>query len=315
VFRFALFRLGESAALFVALSIIIFTIATIVPGDVALTITGQNGATPAQLAALKKSLGLDKPVTTQYWKWFSHAVSGDLGVSPITHRSINHDIAQQFPVSLELGLFSIVLAVMIGLPIGVYAATHVDSVTDKILRGGALLLYAFPTFVSGVLLVLIGSRYIQPLFASFYVSPTTDLLENLRVLFLPSLAVAFATAGEIAQLTRSTMIRSLREDFIVTARAKGLREWRVRYLHALKDALAPVVTLIGLQLGSLVGGLIIVEQIFNLPGLGRGVLTAILARDYNFAIAGVLAIAGVYLAVNVAVDLLYPVLDPRQRRG
>lgn len=313
--RLLLQRCGEALALLLALSLAIFSLGTVVPGDAALTLAGVEGVTPERLARLRDQLGLSDPLPIRYWHWLSRALRGDFGDSLITGRSITDDIRHELPVSLELAVCSLLLATLIGVVVGVYAAGHVDSLVDKVLRGGALLLLAVPTFVSGLLLVLVGSTYAQPLYASFYVDPSIDLVENLRALILPSVAVALPVSAMIAQMARATMIASLREDFVVTARAKGVSELRVQYLHALRAAVAPVMTLVGLELGSLIAGLIIVEQIFSLPGLGRGVLSAILARDYPFVIAGTLVIAGIYLIVNLLVDVLYPVLDPRQRIG
>lgn len=311
--RFALQRVAEAVLLFLALSVIIYSLAAVVPGDAALALAGQSETTPERLAELREQLGLNDPLPARYLEWLSNAVRGDFGTSLISQRPINEDIQQQLPVTLQLAVLSLILSMILGIPIGVYAAAHMNSRVDRLVRGGALMLFAIPTFVSGVLLVLVGSRYLQPLYSSFYVSPREDLVENLRSLLLPALAVALPLAAMNAQMTRATMLGSLREDFIVTARAKGVGERRVNYVHALRDALAPVVTLLGLELGSLIGGLIIVEQIFNLPGLGRGVLQAILARDYDFVIAGVLVIAGIYVLINLIVDILYPILDPRQR--
>lgn len=301
--------------LFLALSAIIFTLGTVVPGDVALTLTGQSGSTPERLAQLRHQLGLTRPLPERYWDWLSHAVRGDFGTSLISGRSIGADIAQQFAVTFELAIFALLLALVIGLPVGVFASTRPNSIRDKLLRGSTLVFFAVPTFVSGVLLVLVGSRYLHPLYSSFYVGVSQNLGENLRSLLLPALAVALPMSAMVAQMTRATMLDALHEPFVVTARAKGVPERRINYLHGLRAALAPVVTLTGLEFGSLIGGLIIVEQIFNLPGLGRGVLTAILGRDYQFVVAGVLVIAGVYVAVNLLVDVLYPILDPRQRSG
>ncbi len=292
---------------------IIFALGTVVPGDAATIIVGTEFVTPERIAKVREELGLDDPLPLRYWDWLSGAIKGDFGESLITSRPISDDIVQQFAVSLELAILSLLLATLLGIPIGVYAASRLDSPMDKLFRGSSLVFFSVPTFVTGVLLVLIGSRYIQPLFVSFYVKPTEDLVENLRAMVLPVICVALPVSAMLAQMTRAMMIGSLHEDFILTARAKGVREFRVRNVHALRDALGPVVTLIGLELGVLIGGLIIVERIFNLPGLGRGVLTAILTRDYPFVIAGTLVIAAVFLVSNLIVDLLYAVLDPRQR--
>ncbi len=306
-------RLAEAIAVLLVLTFLIYAISTIVPGDIAQQMAGIEGATPERMAEMRQRLGLDRPLLVRYGEWLGNAVRGDFGHSLFTGRNIAADIRSQFPVSLEVAVVSVLLAVIIGIPLGVYAAVRTGSFIDRILRGISLLFFSVPTFVSGVLFVWLGSIVLRSFYSSFYVPLTQDLLANLRSILLPCLAIALPTSAAIIQMTRTTMIASLQEPFIDTARVKGARESRVRYIHALRASLGPVVTLIGLIFGALVGGLIIVEQIFNLPGLGRGVLLAIGERDFPFVIAATLAIAGVYIVVNFLVDLLYPILDPRQR--
>ena len=306
-------RLAEAIAVLLVLTFLIYAISTIVPGDIAQQMAGIEGATPERMAEMRQRLGLDRPLLVRYGEWLGNAVRGDFGHSLFTGRNIAADIRSQFPVSLEVAVVSVLLAVIIGIPLGVYAAVRTGSFIDRILRGISLLFFSVPTFVSGVLFVWLGSIVLRSFYSSFYVPLTEDLLANLRSILLPCLAIALPTSAAIIQMTRTTMIASLQEPFIDTARVKGARESRVRYIHALRASLGPVVTLIGLIFGALVGGLIIVEQIFNLPGLGRGVLLAIGERDFPFVIAATLAIAGVYIVVNFLVDLLYPILDPRQR--
>ncbi len=312
VFLFAR-RLAEAIAVLFALTFLIYLIGTIVPGDIAQQMAGIEGATPERMAEMRSRLGLDRPVLTRYGEWLGNAVRGDFGNSLFTGRDIAADIRAQFPVSLEVAMVGVALAVIIGIPLGVYAAVHTGTVMDRILRGISLVFFSVPTFVSGVLFVWIGSIVLKSFYTSFYVPFTEDPIANLRSIMLPSLAIALPSSASIIQMTRSTMIASLQEPFIDTARVKGARESRVRYIHALRASLGPVVTLIGLIFGALVGGLIIVEQIFNLPGLGRGVLLAIAERDFPYVIAATLVIAGVYIVVNFIVDILYPILDPRQR--
>lgn len=312
VFLFAR-RLAEAIAVLFALTFLIYLIGTIVPGDIAQQMAGIEGATPERMAEMRSRLGLDRPVLTRYGEWLGNAVRGDFGNSLFTGRDIAADIRAQFPVSLEVAMVGVALAVIIGIPLGVYAAVHTGTVMDRILRGISLVFFSVPTFVSGVLFVWIGSIVLKSFYTSFYVPFTEDPIANLRSIMLPSLAIALPSSASIIQMTRSTMIASLQEPFIDTARVKGARESRVRYVHALRASLGPVVTLIGLIFGALVGGLIIVEQIFNLPGLGRGVLLAIAERDFPYVIAATLVIAGVYIVVNFIVDILYPILDPRQR--
>jgi len=313
VILFTLRRLAEAAAVLFVLSFLIYAIGSIVPGDIAQQMAGIEGATPERMAEMRSRLGLDRPLLVRYGEWLAAAVRGDFGHSLFTGRNIAADIRAQFPVSLEVAFVSVLLAVVIGIPLGVYAAVRTGSVVDRILRGASLVFFSVPTFVSGVLFVWIGSIVLRSFYTSFYVPLTEDPLANLRSILLPCLAIALPTSAAIIQMTRTTMIASMQEPFIDTARVKGAREGRVRYIHALRASLGPVVTLIGLIFGSLVGGLIIVEQIFNLPGLGRGVLLGIGERDFPYVIAATLVIAGVYIVVNFLVDLLYPVLDPRQR--
>lgn len=307
-------RLGEAVGLFLAISVIIFFLGAVVPGDAALALAGSNDSTPERLAALRAQLGLDQPIPVRYWEWLSGAVRGDFGTSVISGRSIAGEIAHTLPVTLELSVLGMVGALLIGVPVGVYAASHPDSLLDRLLRGSTLVMLSVPNFALGVILVLVGAKYAPVLYSSFYVAPTENLVENLRVLILPSLAVALPTSGQIAQMTRSAMVESMTEQFVTTARAKGVRRWRIHYIHALKSAMPPVVTLTGLVFGSLIGGLMLVEQIFNLPGLGRAIVAAIGQRDYQLVVAGTMVIAAVYVLVNLIVDLLYPILDPRQRR-
>lgn len=310
---FALRRLGEAVAVLFVLSFLIYVIGSIVPGDIAQQMAGIEGATPERMAEMRQRLGLDRPLLVRYWEWLAAAVRGDFGNSLFTGRDIAADIRAQFPVSLEVAFVGVMLAVVIGIPLGVYAAVRTGSIIDRILRGASLVFFSVPTFVSGVLFVWLGSIVLRSFYTSFYVPFTEDPIANLRSILLPCLAIALPTSAAIIQMTRTTMIASLQEPFIDTARVKGAREWRIRYIHALRASLGPVVTLIGLIFGSLVGGLIIVEQIFNLPGLGRGVLLGIGERDFPYVIAATLVIAAVYIGVNFLVDLLYPILDPRQR--
>ena len=310
---FTVRRFAEAVAVLFVLTFLIYVIGTIVPGDIAQQMAGIEGATPERMAEMRARLGLDRPLMVRYGEWLGNAVRGDFGHSLFTERDIAADVRQQFPVSLEVAFVSVALAVIIGIPLGVFAAVHTGSVMDRILRGISLVFFSVPTFVSGVLFVWVGSIVLKSFYTSFYVPFTVDPIANLRSIMLPCLAIALPTSASIIQMTRTTMIASLQEPFIDTARVKGARESRVRYVHALRASLGPVVTLIGLLFGALVGGLIIVEQIFNLPGLGRGVLLAIAERDFPYVITATLVIASVYIVVNFIVDLLYPILDPRQR--
>lgn len=306
-------RLGESASLLLALSFIVFVLVAVVPGDAALAVVGQGEVTPEQLAALREQLGLNDPLIVRYWEWLMGAFSGDLGTSVVSKRPILGEIARTFPVTLELSVLSMVVALLIGLPVGVYAASHAGSITDRLLRGSTLLFLSIPSFVLALLLVLVASRYLPALYSSFYIEFSQNPVGHLRSVLLPTLAVGLPLSGQIAQITRSSMVEAIREPFVLTARAKGVPASRIEYDHALRYALSPVITLTGLLFGSLIGGLLLIERIFNLPGLGRALIDAIGKRDFQLVVSGTLVIAGVYIIVNLIVDVLYPILDPRQR--
>jgi peptide/nickel transport system permease protein len=308
-------RAVDTVAALIAISLAIFALGAIVPGNIALQVTGTEGATPERIAAVRKSLGLDQPFFTRYWHWLTSALHGDFGVSPISGRPIGTDLVAALPVSFEVACLGMVGALMLGIPIGVLAATHKDSWLDRILRGTSLALLSIPSFVLAAALVWLGARYVAPLYSSFYVRPTESLGQNLRSVFLPCLAIALALTGMIAQMTRASLAEVLGLPYITSARAHGISEGEIRYVHALKSALSPVVTLSGVLLGTMVGGLIITERVFNLPGLGSMLVAAIGNRDFTTVVPATMIIVVVYVLLNALVDLLYPLLDPRLRRG
>ena len=308
-------RVIDMVAALIAISLGVFALGTIVPGNIALQVTGTKGATPEHIAAVRRSLGLDQPFFTRYWHWLTGALHGNFGVSPISGRPIAPDLLAALPVSFEVACLGLLCALLLGVPIGVLAATHKDSWLDRILRGTSLALLSIPSFVLAALLVWLGARYVAPLYSSFYVRPTESLGENLRSVFLPCLAIALALIGMIAQMTRTSLAEVLGLPYITSARAHGIPEGEIRYVHGLKPALSPVLTLSGVLLGTMVGGLIITERVFNLPGLGSMLVAAIRNRDFMTVVPATMIIVVVYILLNTLVDLLYPVLDPRLRRG
>ncbi|MGA2502510.1 MAG: ABC transporter permease [Anaerolineales bacterium] len=313
-------RVIETVAILIAISFLVFGLAEMIPGDIAEQIAGMEfglagGGIKGELNQFREEHGLNRPFVVRWADWLEKAATGDFGTSLITGREIGPDIAAAFPVSLEIAIASLLIAIATGLPVGILAAVHPASVFDRILSGTSLVFLSIPTFVSGVLFVIIGSHYFPILYASHYVRLSEDVIANLRAILLPSIVVALSMTAQIAQMTRTTMVESLQEPNIVTARSKGVSEWRISNIHALKSASGPIVTLVGLLFGSLIGGLIITEGIFNLPGLGRLVINAIYRRDFQVAVAGTWVMAMVYVGVNFIVDLLYPILDPRQRVG
>ncbi|WP_343079571.1 ABC transporter permease [Ostreiculturibacter nitratireducens] len=306
-------RLLGMALVLLAVSVLVFALGALIPGDLTSVIVGQEGATEEQFEEVRRRLGLDQPLPIQYLNWLVNTLQGDFGTSPITGRSVASDLMRQFPVSLELALLTLLVSTVIGLPAGVVAAVHANRRLDIIIRVTLLFTFSVPIFVIGILLLLVGSRWAPDLFRVSYTPWSDDPVMHVRSMAMPLLTIAFPITAMTMQMTRAAMLEVLNAPYIVTARAGGVREKRIEYLHALRNALPPIVTFIGFQLGILLGGLIVVEQIFSLPGLGRGMLEAINTRDYPMVTATTLVFATTFVVINALVDLLYPLLDPRQR--
>ncbi|MEO3430912.1 ABC transporter permease [Pelagibius sp. CAU 1746] len=306
-------RLMGAIFVLLAVSALIFAMGTLIPGDLTSVIVGQEGATEEQFDEVRKRLGLDQPLPVRYVNWLGNALTGDLGTSPITGRSIASDLATQIPVSLELATLTLIISTVLGLPAGILAAVHANRRLDVAVRAVLLFTFSVPVFVIGVLILLVGSRWLPGLFQVSYIAWSEDPLMHLRSMVMPLFTIAFPITAMTMQMVRSAMLEVLHDPYITTARAVGVRERRIEYLHALRCALPPIVTFIGFQFGILLGSLIVVEQIFSLPGLGRGMLDAINTRDYPMVTATALVFALAFVTINVIVDLLYPLLDPRQR--
>lgn len=306
-------RLSALVAVMLAVSVLVFSMGSLIPGDMTSVIVGQEGATKEQFDQVRRDLGLDQPLPVQYLRWLGDALQGDLGKSPITGRQVNADLVNQIGVSVELASLCLLLSTLIGMPAGVVAAVHANRRLDVAIRTLLLIIFSVPTFVIGILVLLLGSQLAPELFQVAYTPWSQDPLLHLRSIAMPLLTITFPIAAMTMQMTRSAMIEVLSDPFVTTARAGGVRESRIQYLHALRNALPPIVTFIGFQFGVMLGGLIVVEQIFSLPGLGRGMLEAILTRDYPMVTAATLVFAGAFVCINAVIDLLYPILDPRQR--
>lgn len=306
-------RLMGAIFVLLAVSALVFALGTLIPGDLTSVIVGQEGATDEQFAEVRHRLGLDRPLPVRYVSWLGNALTGDFGISPITGRSIGSDLLRQIPVSLELATLTLIVSTLLGLPAGIMAAVHANRRLDVVVRSVLLFTFSVPIFVIGILLLLVGSRWFPGVFQVSYVPWSDDRWMHVRSMVMPLLTIAFPITAMTMQMVRGSMLEVLHEPFITTARAVGVRERRVEYLHALRSALPSIVTFIGFQLGILLGSLIVVEQIFSLPGLGRGMLDAINTRDFPMVTATTLTFALAFVVINVIVDLLYPLLDPRQR--
>lgn len=311
-------RLMTFPLVMLGVSILVFVSIRLVPGDAITAMLGTEAGllTPDQRAALEAYFGIDQGWFTQYWRWLAGAVQGDLGVSVTFGKPVLDVILERFPLTLELALLSMVIALAIGLPAGIFAATRNEQPSDLAVRILAMIGQSTPNFVFALLAIYVLSVGFGVLpamgeFTHFLENP----LRNLGQMILPALTLGFAFAAAVTRISRSAMLDILSDDYIRTARAKGVPARKVIWRHALPNALIPVVTLSGVEFGYLLGGAVIVEQIFALPGLGRMVLDAILQRDYALVQGSVLFIALNFMIVNLLVDLAYAMLDPRIRLG
>jgi len=295
-------------------TIIVFCAARFIPGSVVELMASQHGEAQdieQTIRMIKHELGLDKPIYVQYILWLGAVFRGDLGRSLWTKQSIGEDILQRVPISIELGILAIIAALVIALPVGIVSAIRQDTFTDHILRGLAIILISVPAFWVGTMIIVYPAKYLNWMPTVLYTPFLKDPIRNLSQFIIPSLILGMAMSGTTMRMTRTMMLEVLRQDYIRTAWAKGLRERVVIFRHALKNALIPVVTIIGMQLPILVGGSVIIEQIFGLPGIGRYFIWALVQRDYPIVSAINLVIAIFVMMCNLGVDLIYAYLDPR----
>jgi peptide/nickel transport system permease protein len=294
----------------VILSVGVFLMLHLTPGDPVQIMLGQD-ADPQSVAALRAELGLDQPLPVQYVRWVGNVLRGDLGRSIRTHQPVMEAITSRLPVTLELSIVSLVVSLAIGLPAGVVAATRRNTPLDLASTGLALAGVSLPSFFLGILLILVfalGLRWVPP---SGYTPLGQDPAMNLKQMAMPAVALGAALAGIVARLTRSSLLDVLSAEYMRSARAKGLSESAAVVHHGLKNALLPVVTVVGLQVGALLGGAILIETIFALPGIGRLAVDSIFARDFPIVQGVVLFLALVRILSNLVADLLYARLDPR----
>ena len=286
------------------ISTIVFVVIRVIPGDPALVIAGIDSS-PSDIEAIRTKLGTDKPMITQYFQWVWDVLRFDFGNSMISGQPVTGLILERFPLTLSLALLGIVISIIIAIPLGVISAVKRWSFWDYTGMGFSQIGMAVPSFWLGILLLLLFSVKIKlfPLFGS----------GSLKHLILPSISLGIARAAVLLRLTRASMAEELSKEYVVTARSKGLTERMVNYKHALKNALLPVITIAGIQLGYMLGGAIIIEQVFSLPGLGRLFLFAIYQRDFPLIQGGVIFVAFIFSLINFVVDMLYSLLNPKIR--
>jgi len=308
-------RLLAALPTLIGVSLLTFLFIRLIPGDAIAARLGTSTAlTPEQLANLRAYFGLDQPLPVQYWTWLSSLLRGDAGYSIRTGRPVIVEIAERLPVTLELAAAATLIAVFIGTPLGLLSAMRPGTRVDLATRIGGLIGLSLPSFWLGTLIIVLFSLYLRWLpNTGGYVDFVQDPLGNLRLLLFPAITLGVALAAATMRMTRSAMLDVLGADYVRTARAKGLQASLIVRRHVLKNGLIVVVTLLGIQVGQLLGGAVVVEEIFSIPGVGRMLLTAIVQRDYALVQGGVLVIAILFVAVNILVDLLYGYLDPRIR--
>lgn len=307
-------RLGESLITLFLVSVVVFAGVRALPGDTATALAGEE-PTPEAIAQIRESYGLDDNIVVQYARYVRHAATGDLGVSSRTGLPVLDSVMEALPVTLELSALALLLAVVVGVGAGVVAAVRRGRPEEWLVNGVALLGLSVPAFWLGIVLVLAFAIAVPVFAASGFVPFGVDPMENLRHMVLPVIVLGSGLAAVVMRQTRAAMLGSLSADYVRTARAKGLSRRQVIMGHALRNSLVTVVTVLGLQLGHLISGAVVTEQIFVLPGFGKLTIDAVFSRDYAMVQGVVLFTSTAYIVVNLLVDLAYSVIDPRIRLG
>jgi peptide/nickel transport system permease protein len=312
MYGFILRRIGQSVVVLGIVSILVFSMMRWIPGDPIVVILGDEYS-PEAHQRLRTELGLDKPLVVQYLIWIRSVLSGDFGYSYINHTSVSILLYDAFLPTLSLVIGTLIIGILIALPSGVLAAVKRDSPLDYGSMGFAIVGYSMPSFWKGILLIWLFAVTLRWFPTMGYVHPWENLGEGLWRLALPSLTLGTFFAGLVARITRSSLLEVLQQDYIKAATAKGVRRLPIVYKHALRNALIPVVTVIGLQFGTLLGGAVLTETVFNIPGMGRLTVTAIFNREYHVVQGAVLVGVVFVIVVNLMVDIAYAFLNPKIR--
>lgn len=308
--RYILQRLTALIPILFGISALVFLILHLVPGDPALIMLGVD-ATDESVQALRDQMGLDKPLLLQYLSWMWNLVQGDFGVSIHSGQPILPEILDRFAVTLQITLLAGIIGWSIAIPIGVLSAVKAGSITDLMGRLFTLLGISVPNFAVGTLLLLVFSLYFGWFPPIDFVNLWDDPIMSIKKLILPAVTMGIVMAAGVMRMTRSTFMETLGKDYIRTARAKGNTEMKVLFGHAFRNSAIPILTIMGMQFGYLLGGSVIVEQIFSVPGLGQYILDGIYSRDYPVVQGGVLFIALSFVLINLFIDLIYAIIDPR----
>jgi peptide/nickel transport system permease protein len=303
-------RLAGMLAVMFIVATMVFFLTRLAPGDPASLMLGDQ-ATAADIAELRKTYGLDRPVAVQYVLWLKEIASGNLGQSIFLQRPVLQAIGERAEPTFFLALFSILIASLIGIPCGIASAVWRGRVADQTVSGSAMLAASIPSFWLGLLFIQFFAVRLGWFPVAGYGDPGADLAQRLRHLVLPAMVLGIVNSALITRFTRASMLDVLSEDFVRTARAKGLPESRIVLRHALGNALVPIITVVGLTAALLVGGAIVTETVFGLPGIGNLVVSAVLRRDYPVIQGALIVIAGIYVLINFTIDVIYTLVDPR----
>lgn len=305
-------RLLQLVPVLLVMSVVVFSTSLMLPGDPTTAILGED-ASAADRAALRTELGLNQPVLVQYGRWLVRALSGDLGLSLRTREPVAEMLMARIPVTFELAILAVLLSLAIGIPLGIVAALKRNGWIDSLVSALSLSSMAIPYFWVGILLIMFLSIHLSWLPPSGYVPFLTDPLTNLKLMIMPVITIGTAQAALVMRQTRTAMLQVMSQDYVRTARAKGASEARVIVVHALRNSLVPVITVIGLQMGSLIGGAVVTETVFSLPGLGRMIVDGIFERDFPVVQGAILVVVLGVLIVNILTDLSYALVDRRVR--
>lgn len=309
---FIIRRLLASIPTLLAVLTLVFLLVRVVPGDPAIAILGDR-ATPETLSALRAELGLDHWIGTQYFEFLGHALRGDLGTSMVTHRAVWTEIAEALPHTIVLTLAAMAIGCLVGIPAGVWAALHRNGTIDVLTRLLSLLGLSFPVFVSGIFLLIVFALQLH-LFPVIGNPRPGDWIDGLHKLVLPAITLGIVMAAYVVRVTRSSMLQVLGEDYIRTARAKGVPRRSIIWRHGLSNALIPVVTVVGLYVGILIGNSVLTEIVFNRPGLGKVIVSALTQRDYTMLQGMMVIYCFLIVVVNLITDISYGLIDPRVKQ-
>jgi peptide/nickel transport system permease protein len=310
--KYILYRLFTLIPVLLGVSLLVFSLFWVVPGDVVDIMTGDNSFGDAATAeALRKSLNIGKPFYVQYGLWLMNVLQGDLGVSFITGQKVADEILRRLPVNFQMIAMAMVFIVIIGIPIGILSAYRQFTWFDHCVRFATTLGYSIPNFWAATIVVLLGSVYFKWLPVLNYVPFSENPWENIRGMLLPGFVLGLSTVAFVTRMARSSALDTLRQDYVRTARAKGASESVVLFIHVMKNSLIPVVTILGVQIGVMIGGFVLTEQVFVLPGVGSLLLMSIQQRDLIMATGVIMCLAVINVIVTLLVDIAYTLLDPR----